>query len=85
MHNTSTLTFFDDELNTDFLRPIDATESCSLNGGKMASLDHYDDKESTEGGLDSDDEDIADLNVHKPAKRIDAEGFSLNSFFQRAK
>ena len=83
------LTFFDDELNTDFLRPIDATEARVFNSNKPpASVDRTENGDSDDDDnsvKESDDYNEDPTSVQQTAKRIDVEGFSLNSFLQRAK
>ena len=90
VHDVNSLTFFDDELSTDYLRPIDATEARVFNGVKSispSSSADREDQQSTdgEGLIEYDAFEEALRQQRQTGKRIDAEGFTLNSFFQRAK
>jgi hypothetical protein len=86
VHNVNSLTFFDDELSTDYLRPIDATEARVFDASKSITADR-DGRESPDGmgGDEDEDAESPQQQQQQSGKRIDQEGFTLNSFFQKAK
>ena len=78
----NTLTSFDEELSTDFLRPIDATEASMFSlssGGRLRSQSKLSDQEREDQR--SNDGEHADLDSR--SKRIDQESFNLTSFFKK--
>jgi hypothetical protein len=90
VHNVNSLTFFDDELSTEFLRPIDATEARVFNGSKSVMIAEEREAggsfDGEEGGDAVEDEYAESLRQQQHnGKRIDQEGFTLGSFFQKAK